>query len=147
MRLGGNVAAKADQLAADGEVIDHLGIVAGGIGADGRTGQTHQIGGAAEFLEACVILEEGLHRHGRGKRIFLDAGGGAFEDAGVNGVKEMFRPHQRGDAVIDIVIGQDRAQKLLFSLDIMGQGVGFRSCGRQDLPQGGEFVHVVPCLP
>ena len=38
----------------------------------------------------------------------------------------MLGPHQSGDAVIDVVVDQDRAQKLLFCLDIMGQGVGSR---------------------
>ena len=129
---GRNVAAKADQFAADGEVIDHLGIVARRIGRDRGPGQTHEIGGAAKFLQARVILEKRLQRDGRGEGVLLDAGGGEFKDALVDGVEEMLGLDQRGDAVIDIVVGQNRAQKLLLGLDIVRQDVGFGCGGRQD---------------
>ena len=139
--LGGNIAAKGDKFAPHGKVIDHLGIVAGGVGRDRGAGEADEIGGAAEFLEALVILEEGFHRDGACQGVFLDAGGGAFEDALVDRVVEMFCLHEAGDAVIDIVIGQDRAQKLLLGLDIMRQDLGFGGRGGgQHRAQQGEVL-------
>ena len=36
----------------------------------------------------------------------------------------MLGLHEGGDAVIDVVIGQDRAQQLLLGLDVVGQDFG-----------------------
>ena len=139
--FGGDVAAKADQLAPHRKVIDHLGIVAGGIGRNGGTGQTHQIGRTAQFLEPRVVVEKGFHGHGRSKGVLLDAGCGTFKDALMDRIKEMLGFYKGRDAIIDLVIGQDGAQKLLFSLDVMRKGVGFRSGGRKHLPQSCQFIH------
>ena len=57
-RLGGDVATQFDQLAADRQIIDHLGIVACGKGRDRSPGETGEIGGAAQFLEAFVVFHE-----------------------------------------------------------------------------------------
>ncbi len=124
--LGRDVAAERDQFAPHGEVVDHLGIVARGIGRDRGPGEAGEIGGAAQFLQPRIILEKGLERDRRGERVLLDAGGGDLEDAGVDGIVEMLGADQRGDAVIDVVVGQDHAQKLLFGLDIVRQSLGVR---------------------
>jgi hypothetical protein len=39
----------------------------------------------------------------------------------VHGLEEMLGLDDRRDAVEDIVVGQDRAQKLLLGLDVVGQ--------------------------
>ncbi len=80
---------KRDQFAPHGQVVDHLRIVARGIGRDRRPGEADKIGRAAQFLQPGVILEKGLQRDRRGERVLLDAGGGDLEDAGVDRVEEM----------------------------------------------------------
>ncbi len=125
--LGGlrsDVAAKLDQLAPDRQIIDHLRIVFRGIGRNRCPREAHKIGRATQFLQARVVFEKGLQRHRRGKRVLLDARGRNFEDALVHGIKEMLGLHLGRNAVIDIIVGQNRAQKLLFSLDIVRQDFG-----------------------
>ena len=58
--LLGDVLADQDQLAADREVVDQLGVVARGEERDRGAGEADEVGGAAELLEAGVVLEEGL---------------------------------------------------------------------------------------
>ncbi len=82
---GRDVLAKRDQFAADRQIIDHLGIVARGKGRDRSPGEAGEIGGAAQFLEALVVLQERLQRHRRGQRVLGDPGGGNFVDAGWTG--------------------------------------------------------------
>ena len=61
----------------------------------------------------------------------------------MHGIEEMFGLHQRRDAVIDIVVGQNRAQKLLFRLDIMRKHVSFRNPARlrQHRPDRRQLAH------
>jgi hypothetical protein len=122
--LGGDVAAKLDQFAPDRQVIDHLCIVACRIGRDRRSGQPHQIGRAAEFFQPLVVFQEGLQGDRRRQRVLLDPGGGNLEDALVDGVEEMLGLYQRGQAVKDIVVGEDRAKELLLGLDVVRQDFG-----------------------
>src|SRR6185503_3663139 len=79
--LLGDVLADQDELAADREVVDELGVVAGGEERDRRTGEADEVGGAAELLEAGVLLEEGLERDRGGEGVAADALGGDLEDA------------------------------------------------------------------
>ena len=123
-RFGGDVPTKGDQIAAHGQIIDHLCIVTHGKSRDRSTGETCQIGGAAKLLQALVILHERLERHGAREVVLGDAGGGDLEDARVHGIIEMLRADDGGDAVVDVVIGEDRAQQLLFGLDRVGHGLG-----------------------
>ena len=84
--------------------------------------------------------EEEIHVH---EFLMEDPRGGDLEDALVDGIEEMFGLHQGGDAVIDIVVGQDRAEKLLLGLDVMGQKVplGSRRKGRRQGAQRGDICH------
>ena len=61
----------------------------------------------------------------------------------MHGVKEMLGLHQGRDPVEDIIVGQDRAQKLLFGFDVMGQSIGFGAGGSGNR-QAGDFVHDDP---
>ena len=141
---GRNIAPQRDKLAAHGQIIDHLGIVACRKGRNRGPRQTGQIGRPAQLAQPQIIFQKGFQRDRRGQRVLLDARSGNLEDAGVNGVEEMFGPHQRRNAVIDIVVGQDDAQQLLLGFDVMGQDVGFghHRHGRTDRR---HFIH--HCCP
>ena len=110
-----------DEFAPDGEVVDDLGVVARREGRDRGAGEAGEVGGAAEFLQPLVILEEGLQRHRRGERVLRDVRGARLEDPRVDGLVEMLGLQIAGDAVEDVVVGQDRAEKLLLGLDVVGQ--------------------------
>jgi hypothetical protein len=137
----GDVAAERDEFAPHRKVVDHLRIVARREGRDRRPGKAHEIGRPAQLAQPRIVLQEGLERHRRGESVLLDARDRDLVDAAVDGVEEMLGLHDRCDAVVDLVAGQDRAQKLLLGLDIMGQrlGGGF-GVGRYGA-QGGDVGH------
>ena len=127
-RLGGNihlrglcrdVTAKLDQIAAHSEVIDHLRIVAHCKGADRGARKTGEIGRAAEFFQPFIVFHEGLERDRGGEVVLGDPLGRDIEDPRMDRLVEMLWPNDRGDAVIDVVVGQNGAQQLLFSLNRM----------------------------
>jgi len=67
-----------------------------------------------------VILEEVLERHRRGEVVLLDARRGNLEDALVQRLVEMLWLHDVDDAIVDVVVHQDRAaEELLLGLDIV----------------------------
>ena len=117
--LLGDGLAEADQLAADGEVVEELGVVAGGEERDRGAGEADEVGGAAELGEAGIVFEEGLDGDGRGQRVLADALGRDLEDAGVDGVEEVRRLHDAGDAVVDVVVDEERAEQRLLGLDVV----------------------------
>src|SRR5665213_2538725 len=57
IRIGGDVAADADQVAAQGEVVDDPGVVGGVGGRRGAVHQIRQIAHRAKFLESRIALE------------------------------------------------------------------------------------------
>ena len=122
--FGGDVTAKGDQITAHGQIVNHLRIVAYSESGDGCTGKTGQICGAAQFLQAFVIFHKRLQRHRAGEVVLCDAGGGNLENTGMYGIIEMLGTNNRSDTVVDVVIGQDRAQQLLLGLDGMGHRLG-----------------------
>ena len=58
--LLGDALAEDDELAADGEVVDELGVVAGGEERDGRTGEADEVGGAAELVRPASSSKKAL---------------------------------------------------------------------------------------
>jgi hypothetical protein len=52
-----------------------------------------------------------------------------LEDLAVHGIEEMVGLHQRLDPVEHVVGRQDRAEELLFGLDVVGQDAGLVGCG------------------
>jgi hypothetical protein len=121
--------AQPDQRAAHREVMDELRIIARGTGGDGRKLQIDEVFRAAQLLEARDVGHEILHRGGVGRQTLCDAGAGELEDLAVDGVEEMVGLDDVLDAVEHIVGRQDRAQKLLLGLDIVGQDAGGRAVG------------------
>ena len=152
----GDVLAQRDQFPAQREFADHPRIVPCRIGRHRRPGQPRQIGRPAQFLEPGVMFHERLDRHWRGKRVAGDPFRAQIEDAAMHGVIEMFAPDQPGHRIEHVVVGQQRAQKLLFGLDlderVLGQagdldgGARRRRAGEVlgiDRVHGGEVVHVL----
>ena len=113
-----------DQLAADREVVDQLGVVAGGEERDRGAGEADEIGGAAELLEAGVVLEEGLDGDRRRERVAPDALGRDLEDPGVDRVEEVRGLHEARDPVVDVVVDEQRAEQRLLGLDVVRQCAG-----------------------
>ncbi len=117
---GGDVLAQLHQFAAQGEFADHLGVIARGIGADRGTGHARQIGRAAQFLQALVVFQKGLDGDGAGQGVLADAFAADVIDAGMDRVIEMVALDDLADPVEHVVIGQQRAQQLLFRLERIG---------------------------
>ena len=92
------------------------------------------------------ILHENFCRKKKNKELLLMicSEGGNLEDALMHRVKEMLGLHQLRDPVVNVVVCQDRAQQLLFGLDVVGQGfgIGFGPCGRHG-SQRGDLGHLV----
>ena len=63
-RFGRNIPAQGDKFAAYRKIINHLRIVARGIGGNRGAGQTHQISGSAKFAQAGIIVEKRFQRDG-----------------------------------------------------------------------------------
>ena len=74
-----------------------------------------------------------------------DALGGDLEDAGVHRVEEVRRLHDAGDAVVDVVVDEERAEQRLLGLDVVRQARGLgverrgRSVGHEFLPVRGRY--------
>ena len=120
-RLLADLFADRDQVAPDRQIIDHPGIVASREYRDGSSGQPGQIGRSAEFGQSRIILQKRLQRHRRGQCILLDAPRRNLENTAVQGIEEMGFVHDRGDAVVNVVVDQQCAQQSLFRLDVVGQ--------------------------
>ncbi len=115
----GDVAAKPHEFAPHREVVDHLRVVARGEGRDGGAREPGEIGRPAQFLQRLILFQIGLEGDRRGQRVLLDARDRHLEYALVDRFEEMLALHQAGDAVVDVVVGQDRAEQLLFGLDVV----------------------------
>ena len=144
--LSRDVLANGDQFAPYCEIVDHLCVIACGKRRNCRPSEACKIGGAAEFFQPFVVFQKRLERHGRGEVVFGDARSGHIKDAGMNRIIEMTWPDDGCDAIKNIVVCQDRAQKLLFSLNRMGDGIdgGFKCARRVECR---NLVHLFcPCM-
>ena len=114
-----DVFADLDQLAAHGEVMDQLRIVPCRKGRDCRARKFDEVGRAAQFLQTSIILEVGFQRNRRGERVHRNPRFCGFEDAAVHWIVEVIFGDHGCDFVKDFVVRQDRAEKLLLSLNRM----------------------------
>ena len=96
---------QGNEITADCEIIDQLGIVTHGEGRDRSTCEARKIGRAAKLFEAIVIFKEGFERDGGGEIVFGDPRGGCFKDPCVHGIIKMLWCDDAGDFVVDIIVG------------------------------------------
>ena len=106
-----------NKLPPDRQIIDHLRVVPRRKGRGRAGGKAHEVGTAAKFGQALVVFHVGFQRDGAGQRVLGKPRGGAVKDARMDRVIEMLRADDRGDAVENIVVRQNRAQQLLLCLD------------------------------
>ncbi len=122
-RLVGDIAADADQLAAQGQVVDHPGIVDDIGRRRGPVDQVGQIAQAAQLLEG-GIAAEAFHEHDRlGQLALADVLLHGGEQPGVERLVEVVGLEVVAQAFIGGVVVEDRPQQGLFGLDV-GGGVG-----------------------
>ncbi len=142
-----DLGAELHQLAALVHLVDHLRIVARGERADRGTGEAGQIGRTAQFLQPLVIGEEGLQRDRRGQHVGRDPLLGERVDAFMHRFVEMRRLDDLRDPVVDLVVGQDRAEELLLGFDVVRHaGLGGVFALLCILPKLRDLVHAVPSL-
>ena len=119
------ILADADQVPADREVVHRAAIILrvdDGRGLGGKAGEILRDRHAAEIL----VAHEGLHGRRRRDLAGLDQAGCHFVDPPVQVLEEMLRLEEVRDAVIGVVIHQDRAEQSLFRVDIAGRRPVFR---------------------
>ncbi len=126
-----HVLADHDQRAAGGQVIDRaaiLGRIDDGRGIGGKAAQILRHGGV--LVDRLGILEERLHRHGRGELAGVDQRRERLEDARVQGIVEVRRGQKARDAVQRFVVDEDRAEQGLLGFQVMrGLAEGNRLLG------------------
>ncbi len=139
--LGGNLPAQSDQLAAQGQVVDHPGIV-GRVGR--RRGPVDQVGKVAQptqLLEA-GIAAEAFDKHDRlGQLALADMLLHCGEQALVERLVEMRGLQGVADPLIGGVVEQDRPQQSLFGLEVGGQAVGGGGLDGAKVESGDEGSH------
>ena len=95
--------AQRDQLAADGQIMDQLGVIARRRGGDGRKLEAQQIFATAQILQPGDIGHEILQRRGISGKTLGDAGLCHRKNRAVDGIVEMVGLDQIIDTVEHIV--------------------------------------------
>ena len=135
-----------DKIAAQRQIIDRLRIVADVEDRHCGAREPCEVGRTADLCNAFVRFEKRLESHGRREGVFLDAPRCDFVNARVERIIEMMRFDDRGDAVEDVVVHQERAKERLFGFDVMGRRLNFRrsrSIGHFTLPRSMARIGVV----
>ena len=116
--LGGDLAADADQVPAQGQVVDGAGVV-GGVGRRrGAVDQVGQIADAAQFLERGVAGELFGDEDRLGELTLADIGLDGLEQALVERLEEVAGLEVVAEALEGGVVEQQGAEQGLFGLDI-----------------------------
>jgi hypothetical protein len=105
--------------------VDQLRIIARGTGGDGRQLQLHQVFRAAQILEPPISAAKFFSVVASVASPLAMRAADHLEDLAVDGIEEMVGLHQRLDPVEHVVGRQDRAEKLLFGFDVVGQDAGW----------------------
>ena len=130
-----HVLADIDQVPAHGEIVDRAAVI---LGVDDGRRLGRQAGEILRDRDAAEVLiaQEGLHGD-RGRDLAgLDQARRDLVDPPVQILDEVAGLEEVGDAVIGIVIDQDRAQQGLFGLDIAGRRPKLRLGGLETGDQG-----------
>ena len=100
--------------------MDQPAIFTGIDDAHRRADQLHEVAGAAHLLQHAGMFELTLEGDHIGQGVVLHPAADRREDAGMDGVGEMFGGEEFRDAFKSLVVGQQRAEKRLFCLQILG---------------------------
>ena len=111
--------AEIDELAAQVEVVHRPAERRGIDHVHRRRRQPGEVGGAAGRLHVLVLLDVGLERDGAHDLAALDQPRQRIEQLAVQGIGEVLRPQELGDALVGGVVDQDRAQQRLLRLEIV----------------------------
>ena len=111
--------AEIDQLAAQVEVVHRLAERRGIDHVHRRRRQAGEVGGAAGRLHVLVLLDVGLQRDRAHDLAALDQPRQRIEQLAVQGIGEVLRPQELGDALVGGVVDQDGAQQRLLRLEIV----------------------------
>ena len=131
---GGDVSADPDQVPAQGQVIDHPGIVRGVGGGGSAVDQVGEVADAAELLERRIPAEL-FGDQDRFRQLAATHGGlDGLEQAAVERLVEMLTRQAVEDPLIGGVVIEEHAQKGLFGLNIG------RRLGRFHLTQVGAQI-------
>ena len=139
--LCGDLAADANQVSAQGEVVDGAGVV-GGVG--GRRRAVHEVGeiaDAAELLERSVPAEAVRQQDRVGGLAAADMLLHHLEQALVERLEEMARQQPIRQPLVGGVVIEQGAQQRLLRLDIAGHGLAERrrgGFGRGEVEGGGR---------
>jgi hypothetical protein len=123
-----HVFADHDQIAANREIVNGAAVI---LGVDDRrrlSGKPGEILIERQAGDVEIGWQERFQRDWRGQLVGANKTSGQFENALVDGLEEMLRLEEVGNAVECFVVDQNRAQERLFSLDIMRRRAknGFR---------------------
>ncbi|MND83426.1 hypothetical protein D3C80_752900 [compost metagenome] len=121
-RLLDHLAADADQVATQGQVIDDAGIV-GRVGRrGGAVDQVGEVAQTAELMKRRVLLEP-LHQNGRfGQQALADVVLDRLEQPLVEGLVHMRAAQAVAQPLEHGVVEHQRAQQRLLRLQVMGHG-------------------------
>ena len=90
-----------------------------------------EIAGAVQLPQRRVLLEQQLQRHRVGQLAPCYLLYAAIVDPGVDGLEEVLRLKELADAVVGVVVDQDRAEQRLLGLDVVrldAEGSGIVGC-------------------
>jgi len=131
--------ADANELAPDREVIDRATVINGVYDGGGLGRQPSQILPELQSGDVEISGQESLQRHRRGEIDHANEATADIVGLLMNRLEEMLWLEKVGDAIERLVIDEDRAQKRLLGLDVVGRraierGGGFHklACGRFD---------------
>ena len=131
--------ADADELAADGEVVDGAAVILGVDDGGGVGGEPTEILRDSQLADRLLRLEEGLERDRRRALAAEDQLGGRLVKPPVQRVVEMRGLQEARDAVDRLVVDEDRPEKGLLGFEIMRRRAENRRFGcRQDRISAGS---------
>ena len=129
-----DVLADADQLAPGRQIVDRAAVV---VGVDDRRRlerEPRQILLHGEAAAEVVLAEERLQRDRRGDLAGADQRAGDLVDAAMDFLDEMLGAQEIRDAVVGVVVDQDRADQRLLGLVVGGRDARLR------LDAGGQAI-------
>ena len=120
-RLVDHASANVDQFAPQREIVNEAGVVDDFGSEGGGIEQVGQVSRAADLRQPPITLEMLAKRDPIGDATARDEPVQHFEDCAVGGGVKVTRFQDVGDALLGIVVEQDRAQNGHFGLQVMRQ--------------------------